>query len=221
MSLLAKRRAERNGTNGVVVMGAVTPAPATPTPVVTTVAAAAFSTADVEAEKKKLLAEEAAAVETITPPDLPAPEKISEPLEATHAVAKAKGKKKKEAPTGDPTVPTLTAPPELAPRSSEAVQPVGLTLYLDAVEDGVKTQRLEAYAEEHASALADAYKAADIRCAPKDSPLAFGGWKGALAAIVREDPPANGAWSVSSSSEIGLVAFEALAPKARVVRGVR
>jgi hypothetical protein len=70
--------------------------------------------------------------------------------------------------------------------------------------------------------LAEQYKAADVRCAPKDSPLAFAGWKGALAALAKAEPPAPGAYAVSSSSEIGMVAFEALVgTAARVVRGVR
>ncbi len=29
----------------------------------------------------------------------------------------------------------------------------------------------------------------DVRCAPKDSPLAFGGWKGAVREVVKVDPP--------------------------------
>ena len=32
----------------------------------------------------------------------------------------------------------------------------------------------------------------DVRCAPKDSVLAFGGWRGAVREIVKADPPENG-----------------------------
>jgi hypothetical protein len=32
----------------------------------------------------------------------------------------------------------------------------------------------------------------DVRCAPKDSPLAFGGWKGAVREVVKTDPPLHG-----------------------------
>ncbi len=34
----------------------------------------------------------------------------------------------------------------------------------------------------------------DLRCAPKDGPLGFGGWRGALRAIVLEKPPAAGTY---------------------------
>jgi hypothetical protein len=98
----------------------------------------------------------------------------------------------------------------------------GLALYLDSIEDGVALPRLEAYAERLAAALAEEFKAADIRSAPGDSPLSFGKYKGALAAYVRSEPPAPGSYAVSSSSEFGMIAFEALAPTAyRVVRGVK
>lgn len=101
----------------------------------------------------------------------------------------------------------------------------GITLYLDCVEDGVATQRLEAYAEKICADLCDHYKVKDIRFVPKtdrDNPLGFGGWRGALAIVARDCPPAKGAYSVSSGSEIGMVVFEALAPLAtRVVRGAR
>ncbi len=97
----------------------------------------------------------------------------------------------------------------------------GLTLYLDSIEDGVVATRLEAYAERLAVTLAEEFKATDIRCAPGDSALAFGKYKGALATLVRAEPPAPGAYLVSSSSEFGMIAFDALAPKARCVRGIK
>jgi hypothetical protein len=96
-------------------------------------------------------------------------------------------------------------------------------LYLDAVEDGVATQRLEAYAEKLCADLAEQYGAADVRCAPSDSPLAFGKYKGALAAVVRAQPPAPGAYVVSGASELGMIAFETLSSMklGRVVRGAK
>lgn len=124
------------------------------------------------------------------------------------------------APTASST-PTSAALPATARVLWSAANP-GITFYVDAIEDGVAPLRLEAYADKLAAALAEQYKAADIRCAPADSPLSFGKWKGALAALVRAEPPAPGAYAVSSGSEIGMVAFDALAASAaRVVRGVR
>ncbi len=134
----------------------------------------------------------------------------------------------------EPAVAEKPATPDVSPKaqlaavkaSAEVGAPLiarqpGLTLYLDSIEDGVVATRLEAYAERLAVALADEFKAADIRSAPADSPLAFGKYKGALAAYVRAEPPCDGAYLVSSSSEFGMIAFEALAPRARCVRGVK
>lgn len=67
----------------------------------------------------------------------------------------------------------------------------------------------------------------DIRCAPKDSVLAFGGWKGALAECVRSMPPAPAAYYLDTrDSEIAQVVADALASLcessgALCVRGVR
>jgi len=98
----------------------------------------------------------------------------------------------------------------------------GLELYLDCVPDATPSARLGSYAYELARLLAAEFKAADVRCAPKDSPLGFGGWRGALAAAARAQPPAPGAYLVSSTSELEMVVFEAVAPTARrVVRGIR
>ncbi|MEO9194315.1 MAG: hypothetical protein ABI445_11680, partial [Polyangia bacterium] len=96
-----------------------------------------------------------------------------------------------------------------------------LSIFLDCVPDKVATLRLETYAQTKADELAAHFKTDDIRCAPGDSPLAFGKWKGALAAFVRAEPPAVDAYVVSSGSEFGMVAFEALFNLACVVRGVR
>lgn len=93
-------------------------------------------------------------------------------------------------------------------------------LYHDAIEDGIVFERLETYTEKLCAGLCETYHAADVRCAPKDSPLGFGGWKGAVAALAKSAPPKPGAYLVSSSSEIAMVVFEALAPLrlGRVVR---
>lgn len=106
-----------------------------------------------------------------------------------------------------------------ATTSFVALSEPSITLYLDAIEDGLALPRLEVYAEHKARELAQLYGAIDVRCAPE--PLSFGKWKGALAGVVRDNPPAPGAYAISSSSEIGMVVFEALASKARVIRGVK
>ena len=66
----------------------------------------------------------------------------------------------------------------------------------------------------------------DIRCAPKNSPLAYGGWKGALEAIVRELPPTAGGYLDTRGNEIAECVANALASVCEArgwlfVRGIR
>lgn len=74
-----------------------------------------------------------------------------------------------------------------------------------------------------AGQLAKQYGAADIRCAPDQSPLSFGKWKGALAAACREDAIADGFYHLDArGSELLEVAVEALRSRVRFVcRGIR
>jgi hypothetical protein len=41
----------------------------------------------------------------------------------------------------------------------------------------------------------------DVRCVPKDSPLAFGGWKGAVREVVKADPPPPDAYHLDTFSD--------------------
>jgi hypothetical protein len=120
----------------------------------------------------------------------------------------------------------VASPPEVAYQKNKVDEPlskpaVAIHLYLDASEDGVALFRLERYAERLCAELCEKYGAADVRCAPNDSPLSFGKWAGALAAFARSSPPEPGAYVVASSSAVGMVVFEALAGMGlgRVVRG--
>ena len=67
----------------------------------------------------------------------------------------------------------------------------------------------------------------DVRCAPKDSVLAFGGWKGAVREVVKADPPPPGIYHLDTfTDELGEVVADALRVVAEqrgwlYVRGVR
>ncbi len=51
----------------------------------------------------------------------------------------------------------------------------------------------------------------DVRCAPKDSPLAFGGWKGAVREVVKADPPQVGDYHLDTHmDELNEVVADAL-----------
>jgi hypothetical protein len=103
----------------------------------------------------------------------------------------------------------------------------GLALFVDCtIEAGshiVVTAPLEPYVDKLCNDLAAQFKAADIRCASKDSPLSYGGWKGALAALIRNNPPAHGCYTLRDvrESEIKAVVVETLKPLcAMFIRGV-
>lgn len=51
----------------------------------------------------------------------------------------------------------------------------------------------------------------DLRCAPKDSPLAYGGWKGAVHEIARTNPPGDGAYHIDTdSNELAEIVADAM-----------
>lgn len=104
---------------------------------------------------------------------------------------------------------------------------VGIELYVDTIVvdtlvEGAVPTSLEPYITGKLRALETHFQAADIRCAANDSALGFGRWKGVLAAAVRAEPPAPGAYLLVDvrESEIRQVVVEALRPLAAVyVRG--
>lgn len=182
----------------------------------------------VSAEAAKLAAEEAAlrSSVSVTPPDAPEPTKTATlvfngttsapPAEETKPEPTKKPRKKAEKAAAD----VLEAHAGAFERLADG--PAGIVLYLNAIEDGVSFKRLETYAYALADELAKAEGAADVRCAPEKSSLAFGKWKGALAAVAKASPPPPGAYLASMSDEIVAVVAEALTPSAaRVVRGIR
>lgn len=124
---------------------------------------------------------------------------------------------------GERPVKKVSAPKKAEEKSEidmseyQAIKTNGFVLFLDATADNVKLDRLETYAEEAAKTLAEAEGAVDVRCAPERSALAFGKWKGALSAVIKSNPPPAGYYAVASTSELGMVAFEALLSAADMV----
>lgn len=102
----------------------------------------------------------------------------------------------------------------------------GFVFYVDAIPN-VAAESLTGYIAAVCAALAKQYQAADIRCAPADGPLGYGKWKGALAAYVRECPPAIGTYFLDArGSEINECVAEGLrdladATGGTFVRGIR
>lgn len=101
----------------------------------------------------------------------------------------------------------------------------GLVLLVDVIGRGMgAVQDLDAYIAKICDSLCAAFQAIDIRCAPDNSPLGFGKWRGALSAAIKDNPPERGVYKINyvADSEIRQVAVEALAPMcATYIRGVR
>jgi hypothetical protein len=88
----------------------------------------------------------------------------------------------------------------------------GIRVFVDCYPE-VPAKSLDRWADELAAKLAENCGAADIRCAPEKSPLAFGKWKGALAALVRESELEPGVYVIDSRTEFASVVAEAIRPR--------
>ena len=126
------------------------------------------------------------------------------------------------------TLKTETTPPPTAQQNIPAVlaasPAAGLSLYVDVLARGLGLIDLDPYVQELCRQLEAEYHAADIRCAPQDSPLGYGKWEGALAGLIRAQPPAPGAYVIldASMSNIRRCVVDALKPLCSVfVRGIR
>ena len=117
---------------------------------------------------------------------------------------------------------TCIAPQVPEPTAQPAGEPRVFDLYADCYPDRVQAVRFELYVDALCRVLEKQFGAADVRCAPQESPLGFGKWKGALSAVARANLPPSGAYVVDTRNEVAAVTFEAIAGAARqVVRGVR
>lgn len=99
----------------------------------------------------------------------------------------------------------------------------GLALFVDCMVEGADTDSLQDYVDQLVGQLCDGLKVTDLRCAPDDSPLAFGKWKGILATFAKSSPPPAGAYSLlMEGSEIRACVVEALRGLCTTyVKGVR
>lgn len=150
------------------------------------------------------------------------------------------------APLSPPPAPAPSEPaprrrgrPAKAPEATPPPAPMGLTeparatglepapdaifLFVDVVVEGLDLDSLDPYVAEVCETIRAHHQAIDLRCAPKGSDLAYGGWKGVLAATVKAAPPRPGAYVLRDvgESEIKQVVVEALKPLCSAfVRGV-
>ncbi len=137
-----------------------------------------------------------------------------------------------------PGVPPVPAPPgeekkgrgrpkgstkEKAAAAADAAAPTEVQLWINAIPN-CPFEDLSSYAHAVTTEIENELKIVDIRCGPNDSALAFGRWKGALAASVKKGPPAPGAYvAFTKGNEVMEVIAEAVAllcGPGQFVRGV-
>lgn len=162
----------------------------------------------------------------VLPPDVPVNVKKAEPLPAETPVSPAikaaadrvaSNTPIDEAPKAKPGRPKKNPQPE----TESVVQTIekigllqgGICLFVDCMSSEFSTP-LDPYVDAICKALCEEFHAADLRCAPNDSPLGFGKWKGALAAAIKANPPEGKIYSLLfvKGNELKEVVAEALRP---------
>ncbi len=186
--------------------------------------------ANVIAANPTIYASNSAPVESVSP-SVNTPRNISSVVSpATQAEAQEKQKRHRRtkaemeaARLGQPVklgTPETTAPQALTPGvltytlaafSTEPEAPLQV-LYVNCRPTHSVSEDLGAYVTRLATQLGESQKVLDIRCAAKESPLAYGGWRGALAAKARASLPTGAAYHVHTGTDFVDVVVEAIAP---------
>jgi hypothetical protein len=99
----------------------------------------------------------------------------------------------------------------------------GITLYLNAVPNGPFVD-LTGYVYEATTLLEEQFDVPDIRSATGEGPLAFARWRGALAAMVKAEPPPPGIYVAFTKgdefTEVVAAAVASLCAPGQFIRGV-
>lgn len=107
------------------------------------------------------------------------------------------------------------SPQDAAAGATPAVETdTAMNIFVNAIPSDA-FESLHPYIDELCAALCAEYSAADVRCAPKEGPLGYGKWPGAVAALARQNPPGAGNWYVNTKgNDIAAVVADALRGKA-------
>jgi len=165
------------------------------------------------------------AVLKIVPPDAP-----ETPVETVKRPVGRPRKVVPGAPAEPAHVPVAASAPVAAPVAAisaiPAITPVW-ALYINCMPLNAEAQSLYPYILKVWEAANKASKVPDLRLAEKSSPLAYGGWRGALSALVVGTPPEPGAYFIDTTGmEIAEVIAHALVQVVvtgggQVVQGLR
>lgn len=98
---------------------------------------------------------------------------------------------------------------------------VGIDLYVDCFPPA-GARDLMPWVHDQADSIAKQYGAPDVRCGADGTPIAFGKWRGVLAAVCRQASLEDGAYFLDArGSDLAEIAAEALRTRAKVTRGIR
>lgn len=159
----------------------------------------------------------------IVPPDAPPNDANAKPEEKK----RGRGRPPKSAqeaavsPVQGAPIQATSAPASAAPEKKEDTTPAKdrLQLYVNCLPLHLQAKSLAGYAEEKAKAVAEAAQVPDYRLYPEGAVKG----KGMLAALVRAEPPAPGAWFATGftfDSPLGIVVETLQALADEVTRGV-
>lgn len=132
---------------------------------------------------------------TTTPTPVETTAEATPEPEAKKARAPRGSKKAASAtPEATPTAPAATAPAPAEPSmvespKVEASADTKVVLYIDTVMDGAAAKPFAPIVDTCAEALAKRFNLDDCRLGDSQSPIGFGKWKGALAAMLRDEMP--------------------------------
>lgn len=142
----------------------------------------------------------------------------------TPVAPKKRGRPKNPDSAPQPTAVAATTPTSASPQgaASQATPVVGadagtFEVYVDCIPNCAHTS-LTLYVHTINQVLAKRFcvgddgkpTTPDVRCAPKGSPLAFGGWEGAIFDIVITNPPPDGCWTIETGDRLNAVVASAL-----------
>lgn len=154
------------------------------------------------------------------PPPAPAPAPAPAPVVAAQPAPAPKA----ALPPPAPRVAVAPSPaPTPAAKPADAAALNGIRLFINCVPSSPYVG-LEAFAASAAASAAKQFEAVDVRVGPKDSPLAYGGWRGILSALASSCPPPPGDYvAFTRGNDVVEAVAEGLAmalPAGAVVRGV-
>jgi hypothetical protein len=118
-------------------------------------------------------------------------------------------------PTSAPTTPVQAVATQVTPAAASSLPEAptfaeeSCCVLVNARFAGRSTKSLAPYVDYINAELSKRYSVTsdgkpgiqDVRCVPKDSPLAFGGWRGAVREVVKADPPPPDAYHLDTFSD--------------------